>query len=72
MWAPRKEEEVTQKKHALLCTNTISDIAIPGARGAGRLRKTQYECVKNDRRECYLSNIDPQDRDVWRVCVRLA
>ena len=59
-------------QHALSCTNTISDIAIPGARGAGRLRKTWSECVKNDRKECFLSNIDPHDRDVWRACVRLA
>lgn len=59
-------------QRASSCINTICEMAIPGVRGAGRPRKTWSECVKNGRRECNLSNTDPQDRDAWRAGVRLA
>ena len=49
---------------------SVTDLAIPGARGRGRPRNTWSECVKNDVRECGLSGIGPQSRDTWGTDVR--
>ena len=50
--------------------NTITQLLVPGNRGRGRPRKTWSECVKNDIKECNLSNYDPMDRDAWRKAIR--
>ncbi|KAH3863282.1 hypothetical protein DPMN_026263 [Dreissena polymorpha] len=45
-------------------------MAIPGARGGGRPRKSLSDCVRDYLHTSGLGYIDPQNRRVWKSGVR--
>ena len=57
-------------ERATSCINSISKMAIPGARGRGRPRKSWSDCIKDDLHTCGLGDTDPQNRGAWKSGVR--
>ncbi len=48
---------------------TVGEMAAEGKRDRGRPRKTWNDCVRNDRKDRDLLDVDPMDRPVWRSAV---
>ncbi|XP_052212341.1 uncharacterized protein LOC127831396 [Dreissena polymorpha] len=57
-------------ERATSCINPIMKMAILGARGRGRPRKSWSDCVRNDLHTCGMGNTDPQNRGAWKSGVR--
>ncbi|XP_052212345.1 uncharacterized protein LOC127831399 [Dreissena polymorpha] len=57
-------------ERASSCINPIMKMAILGARGRGRPRKSWSDCVRNDLHTCGMGNTDPQNREAWKSGVR--
>ena len=50
--------------------NRVRSRPVPGRKGPGRPKKTWEECVKQDLKECGLSEAGTQDRLSWRSSVK--
>src|SRR6056300_1728659 len=50
--------------------NDTFNFAVSGKRGRGRPRKSWFECVRNDLRECNMSSTNSLDRVAWRAGIR--
>ena len=48
---------------------SVGEMEVEGKRGRGRPRKTWNECVRKDRKDRDLLDVDPKDRPVWRSAV---
>ena len=48
---------------------SVRVMEVEGNRGRGRPRKTWDECVRKDRKDRDLLDVDPKDRPVWRSAV---
>ncbi len=48
---------------------TVWKMEVVGKRGRGRPRKTWDECVRKDRKDRDLLDVNPKDRPLWRSAV---
>jgi len=55
---------------ATSCINSITRLGLPGTRDRGRPRKTWSACVRNDMTICNVDDVNPLDRNSWRMSVR--
>ena len=47
-------------------------ITVPCRKKPGRPKKTWEETIRGDLKKWHLTEVDPQDRDAWRLCVQRA